>query len=858
VGRHDETAWVRPNALRYGTLVGVTFLVMVAFSVRVIGLDTLPASLSFDEGVDGLDALQLIQSRWLTPFLQNNFGRESLFLYIQGLLLQVIGPSVFSLRFASAVVGTLTIPLMYVVGRQMALKVRDVPPCVTRVVSGLLAAAGLTVCYWHVFFSRQALRAILLLPLLLSVVWLLGRADRMLSRGDRGGWSRLALAGVLLGISQYVYLAARLLPVLFFLWTLVWLLGGGRTRASRAVGMALFWGGALVTALPLAVYFVNNPHAFGARTAAIAVFNTESPTATLAANLWHLIVLHLGCGSWLARWPSLDPVIGLGLAVGMVVGIHRIIRGRSASLGLAWLSLGWVPVLLSRQDWDATTTVLRGIAAWPAVCLVAAWGWTVLIGLAHRMSILKRSPGGRRTGVAATLAAVAVVVVGSGAVSAHNYFAVWASAYDRPDGYSRPISGYLNGQTERLILCPNRFCTDVATAFLLQRRYPRLRSLDAETLRSRLDGGSIAFLRPVGGEMPSAWTLFDSGGEGQGTAYLLPQLTDEETSRLVLSVRGHPAEVTILGDGEGPIADVVNLDADATALWVDAAPVQPVNAVFDGAIRLVGYEVQPAVAQHGQPVMLRLVWQAVGPIDDDYDVFIHLFHLGGGQRVDQINQSLGSGILLHSHRWPVGLEAVEWYTLKLPPDAPEGAYRFEVGLYHRASLGRLAVARGDSGGIDADSLVLGKCLVQETVPSPPTLALFAPFEDSIQLLGLDIQLADPARLSVTLHWQASGTIVGDYTVFTHLVDPLTGRILAQQDNLPQHGTYPTWLWSPGEIVLDRYNLGLPDDDGQYTLHIGMYNGSNRQRLGLRDAVGDFVAVPLRLVGGRLQLDGDVP
>jgi 4-amino-4-deoxy-L-arabinose transferase-like glycosyltransferase len=53
----------------------------------------------------------------LTPFLQNNFGRETLFFYLQGLLLQVSGVSIFSLRFASVLAGILTIPLLYA-GRQ--------------------------------------------------------------------------------------------------------------------------------------------------------------------------------------------------------------------------------------------------------------------------------------------------------------------------------------------------------------------------------------------------------------------------------------------------------------------------------------------------------------------------------------------------------------------------------------------------------------------------------------------------------------------------------------------------------------------------------------------------------------------
>jgi 4-amino-4-deoxy-L-arabinose transferase-like glycosyltransferase len=99
----------------------LVFIIAFAFGLRLVKLNDLPLSLNLDEAVDGLDALQLFRLRWITPFLQNNFGRETLFFYLQGLILWLGGISIFSLRFVSVLAGTLTIPLLYSVGQRLDL-----------------------------------------------------------------------------------------------------------------------------------------------------------------------------------------------------------------------------------------------------------------------------------------------------------------------------------------------------------------------------------------------------------------------------------------------------------------------------------------------------------------------------------------------------------------------------------------------------------------------------------------------------------------------------------------------------------------------------------------------------------------
>jgi hypothetical protein len=80
------------------------------------------------------------------------------------------------------------------------------------------------------------------------------------------------------------------------------------------------------------------------------------------------------------------------------------------------------------------------------------------------------------------------------------------------------------------------------------------------------------------------------------------------------------------------------------------------------------------------------------------------------------------------------------------------------------------------------------------------------FSGKIRLLGWS-QEREPEALSVTLYWQAESDLARDYTAFLHLVDA-DGQLLSQVDQPP--AGYPTSDWVPGEIVVSRYRLPLPE------------------------------------------------
>ncbi|MGC8878100.1 MAG: hypothetical protein ACP5R2_02635 [Anaerolineae bacterium] len=835
----------------------MVFLVWVTFALRVIRLGDLPLELSLDESIDGLDALRLVREGWLTPFLQNNFGRETLFLYIQGITLHLLGISVFALRFCSMVMGTLTIPLLYAVGRQLAPKEMSQGDALLPARVGLLAATGMAVCYWHIYFSRLALRAIVLPPVLLACVWCLWRARRLVMLPFSASLPWWSAAGFLLGVTFYTYTAARLLLPLFILLAWMWLTQGSNKRGWIGRGLAVFLGMAAFVSGPLLLYFVRNPHAFSSRAAAISLPMDSAFPLAMGMNAIRLLMIQFGGGSWVGYWPSLNVLSGLGLFVGILACVRHF-RSSTGWWLLSWWVVGFLPTLLSRQDWEAVTTPLRGIVAWPALCLIAAIGLAVITSFCiQHFSRCRRWYTQSRHLWSVMLPTLAILCIG-GATGVHDYFFVWANSFAPSCHHARVLADYLTKRPGQLVLLPNRFYTDAPTRFLLQARYPALDSISYEAATALIahdhfhaaDRTRAVGIMPHDGSTPSAWTLLEPLVDGTGIAHLLPQLDQTQAIALAKAVRTNMPLLSLNDNCGEVIADVYPLDPNTPILPDRTETVQPIRVNFADDLLLVGALARPEQAEPGQSFSLRLQWKSMRSIDGDYDLFIHLFNLQTGQRIAQVNQSLGSSILLHSHFWSPGLTVQEIHAFQLPQDAPEGVYQFEVGLYHRASGQRLMVQTADGNAIRSDSITLGKLVVRKRPPPAPAFALNIRFEDNILLRGLDVYGKNADMVGVVLHWQAVDIIPHDYTVFTHLLDE-RGSLVAQQDNMPQQGRYPTSWWSPGEIVLVAYSLGplSPVHNGRYRLRIGLYDLSTGRRLHIVGQEKDYVEVVLRWSNG---------
>ena len=135
-------------------------------------------------------------------------------------------------------------------------------------------------------------------------------------------------------------------------------------------------------------------------------------------------------------------------------------------------------------------------------------------------------------------------------------------------------------------------------------------------------------------------------------------------------------------------------------------------------------------------------------------------------------------------------------------------------------------------------------------PGTEPLGVVQPVRADVpQILLLDAQVVPPTEitptLTVTLTWQATEPVTGDYTVFVHLLAP-DGKV-AQHDARPCDGACPTDTWQPGEIVADRHSISLETGapPGPYRLAIGLYLLDSGERAAIvgRDDETVFVDVP---------------
>jgi len=259
------------------------------------------------------------------------------------------------------------------------------------------------------------------------------------------------------------------------------------------------------------------------------------------------------------------------------------------------------------------------------------------------------------------------------------------------------------------------------------------------------------------------------------------------------------------------------------------------DAKFGDQILLLGYDVYNDSVERGGKLKINLYWQALRRMEEDYTIYLKLvndtYHIWG----QQDSRPVWDGSPTNS--WEQGQVVGDKRELAVLPGTPPGLYQIEVILQDLHS-GRTLEPEG--GG----SVLLGPIEVpRQEPPSIDHLDIESRkvnLGNKVQLLGYNIESGfHPGdNIHLTLFWQCLEEMEQNYTVFTHLVDE-KDHIVAQKDNPPVDGFYPTTQWKGGEIVRDQYDLVIPSGvpSGEYRLKVGMYLAETGERLNiLKDGV----------------------
>ncbi len=144
-----------------------------------------------------------------------------------------------------------------------------------------------------------------------------------------------------------------------------------------------------------------------------------------------------------------------------------------------------------------------------------------------------------------------------------------------------------------------------------------------------------------------------------------------------------------LASGETPPLGIASLRAiPKNAPEPDIA--HPLDVQADDIIRLAGYDLPDAPFHPGQSLPLTLYWRGLAPMDEDYQVFVHLLD-ESGQQVAGFDKTPVDGWWPTS-LWEPGQTFADDYPLVIPADLPAGQYQLRAGLYRLQDMYRLPLS----------------------------------------------------------------------------------------------------------------------------------------------------------------------
>ena len=134
----------------------------------------------------------------------------------------------------------------------------------------------------------------------------------------------------------------------------------------------------------------------------------------------------------------------------------------------------------------------------------------------------------------------------------------------------------------------------------------------------------------------------------------------------------------------------------------DVAAINPIEFTFGDLGTLVGYCLS-SVPISGEPVDVRLVWEAAGSTEADYTVFVHLLDESGQRLLGQgdsppVNNRYPTSIWEEGETI-VDIHQITWIDQGTP-------LRFNLGLYDPVSGKRLPIVGSDGQRIEDNSLAL--------------------------------------------------------------------------------------------------------------------------------------------------------
>ncbi len=673
-------------------LVTILLLILaLAAFLRFWRLAEMPPGFYHDEAYDALDGLSLVQgktfpqfyegwelyqhdahadrppdeTRW-PLFFEGNYGREPLYMYLNALAIRLLGPTPFAVRAVTALAGTLVVFTTFLAAKAL-FEIRDwrLPKPDYRspitILTPLVAAFTLAILFPAVHFSRFGIRVMIFVPITTLVVYCFwkGVNGRDQVSGDQVSGVKspphlvtrstlwFIAAGFLLGLGFYTYAAGRLFPLLFVLFVPCWFWRERAALRQQWLNVGLMAGTAVLTALPLLLYFWRYPYFFVFRMAYVSNKGLgtveDKPWLTWLHNIGRVVAGLFWQGESHLRHnlparPYLDPLQAILFLTGLAAHLKRLLHPRLFFLYL-WLLVMLLPTILSG---DAPHFGRMSGAA-PVIAIFVGLGvdWIVSV-------IRKR--GTRHRSLLTAYCLLIILLLVSAIWTTYDYFWQYgrhpqlAADFYQPEWEMGQYAASLGADTA-VYLTPTQ--EELATLYFALGGPERLQNYNGEQ-------GAV----PLG--IP-----------GQQTSYLVRPSASASLHNLQKAFPNG-----ILGESGGEYIPFT-VPAETPRLLTEHAS----DHHFGNQIRLVGWTVEE---QEGETAV-TITWEALTDMTQNYTVFVHL--LGAdGRPVAQLDRQPGGH---PTSNWRPGEWVMDTFVIPHPANANLNDLTLQTGFYYLPTLERL-------------------------------------------------------------------------------------------------------------------------------------------------------------------------
>jgi 4-amino-4-deoxy-L-arabinose transferase-like glycosyltransferase len=446
-------AW-QINVTRWTLLLLAVVAVVIFF--RVYNIGGVPSEPFSDHAEKLLDVYDVSQGQ-THIFFPRNTGREAIQMYLTLVVSWILstGLSFLSLKIGTVFCGLVTLPYMYMLGKEFGGK---------RI--GLLAVFFAGIAYWPNVISRAGLRFPLYPLFVAPTFYYLLRGLRRRSRND------MIISGLFLGLGLHGYTPFRIVPFAVVIAVMLYLLHAQSkgNRKQAITWLAILALTSLIVFLPLARYWVDNPQVFDYR-AFTRLGSLETP---LPAPAWQVFLSNTWNALRMFNWddgeiwvhsvthrPALDVVTGALFLIAVVLVLIRYIRQRQWQdlFLLLAVPLLQLPSILSLAFPGENPALNRAAGAMvPTFLLVAVALDGLLASISFRMN--------RRVGAALTWLLVIVLFTWSSAQNFDLVFNQYATEYSSGAWNSSEMGavikqfGQTYGSTDKSWIVPYPYWVD--------------------------------------------------------------------------------------------------------------------------------------------------------------------------------------------------------------------------------------------------------------------------------------------------------------------------------------------------------------------------------------------------------------